>query len=239
MTVYESEYPVRVIDTDLFDLCRPSSLLDFLQEAATEHAVLLGIGTKDLVSQGAVWMLVRLKYTLLRPLRGGERLRVQTAYRPPKGAFVLRDFELYVGQEHVGSALSTWVLGDINSHALLKAEELLPAGGMDAPGKEKLGKIPMPKEMDDAGTRTIGYSETDINGHANNTRYADYACDAIHFERCRGQYVRQMQLTYSAECRAGQTIQLKSSGGGTVFYVRGLDKNGKSHFDIRMELDEI
>ena len=212
MTVYESEYPVRVIDTDLFDLCRPSSLMNFLQEAATEHANLLGIGAKDLKGRGAVWMLVRLKYELLRPIRGGECLRVQTAYRPPKGTFVLRDFELYVGQEHVGSSLSTWALGDVNSHALLKAEQILPAGGTDAPGKEKLGKIPMPKELEDAGVRVIGYSETDVNGHANNTRYADYACDAIHFERCRGQYVRQMQLTYSAECLAGQTIHMRRRG---------------------------
>lgn len=239
-SVYENEYPVGVIHTDMFDLCRPSSLLNFLQEAATEHVNLLGIGMADLMERGAVWMLVRMKYTLERPVRGGERLRVRTSYRPPKGAFVFRDFELYAGRQHIGGALSTWVLGDVNSHALLKAEEILPAVGCaEASPGEKLGKIPMPRELDDAGARTVGYSDTDVNGHANNTRYADYACDAIHFERRAGQYVRRMQLTYSAECLAGQTIALRSRSDGNVFYVRGLDEDGKPHFDIRMELDEI
>ena len=122
--VYEESYKVRVIDTDMFGLCRPSSVMNFLQEAATRHAVSLGIGRDDLnVSGGAIWMLVRLKYTLLRPIRTEETVRVKTWYRSPKGAYALRDFELYVGEECVGTALSTWVIADMQTHALLKAED--------------------------------------------------------------------------------------------------------------------
>ena len=240
--IHENEYAVRVINTDLFNLCRPSSLMDFLQEAATEHAVRLKIAREDLADKHAIWMLVRLKYTLLRPIRGGEKLRVQTSYRKPKGVYILRDFELFVGDEHVGSALSTWVLADAENRTLLRSEDVLPALGEEDPedeGKEKLGKIRMPREMEDAGERVIGYSETDVNGHANNTRYADYACDAMHFEACAGQYIREMQITYSAECLAGQTIHLQRQRVENTVYVRGVDKDGKPHFDIRMELAEI
>lgn len=238
---YEAEYDIRVINTDMFGLCRPSSVMDFLQEAATEHAVALGIGRDELTEKSrAIWMLVRLRYTLLRPLRSGERLHIKTWYRPPKGAFVLRDFDLFVGDEHVGSALSTWVLADVETHSLLKAEDIL-SGGDPAEGAftEKLGKIRMPKDLEDAGGRRIGYSETDINGHANNTRYADYACDAVHFEELAGRYVRELQITYSAECLAGQTISLQRRQEGETWYVRGVDKDGKPHFDIRMEVAEI
>lgn len=239
--IYESEYAVRVIDTDLFHLCRPSSVMNFMQEAATEHTVRLGISTEDLAKVNAIWMLVRMKYTLLRPVYGGEILRVRTWGRPPKGTFVVRDFELYVGQEFVGQAVSVWVLGDVENHSLLRAEDILPSEGALEPETpmEKPGKIHMPKDMENAGERIIGYSETDVNGHANNTRYADYACDAIHFERMKGKYVRQMQITYSAECLAGQTIHMLCKTESGTFYVRGVDKDGKPHFDIRMELAEI
>ena len=104
---------------------------------------------------------------------------------------------------------------------------------------EKPGKIRMPKEMKPVGERRIGYSETDSNGHANNTRYADYACDAIAFETQRGKYLRQMQITYSTECLVGQTIRMLCEKEEEIYYVRGVDKDGKSHFDIRMELAEI
>ena len=109
---------------------------------------------------------------------------------------------------------------------------------MDHP-QEKLGKIRMPKEMEEVGERRIGYSETDLNGHANNTRYADYACDAIRFETLAGYYVKELQITYSAECLAGQSIRLLRQKQDSFYYVRGVDKDGKPHFDIRMELAEI
>lgn len=238
----EELFRVRVIDTDLFGLCRPSSLMNFLQETATLHADRLGIGRDDLVAQsGAIWMVVRLRYTLSRPIYSGEELRVKTWYRTPKGAYALRDFDLFVGDEHVGSAISTWVVADSVSHELLKAEQILPSAEAlpGAPYTEKLGKIKMPKELENAGTRRIGYSETDINGHANNTRYADFACDAIHFETCAGKYLREFQITYSAECLAGQSVTMQQKQEGNTFYVRGVDKESKPHFDIRMELAEI
>ena len=239
--IYEAGYPVRVINTDLFGVCRPSSIMDFMQEAATEHTVRLGISSDDLARKGAIWMLVRMRYTLFRPIRGGEVLRVKTWGRPPQGAYVLRDFELYLGEECVGEAVSVWVLGDLVHHSLLRAEEILTAESWHIPeaAMAKPGKIRMPKDLEEAGERRIGYSDTDINGHANNTRYADYACDAIRFEERRGQYVQAMQITYSAECLAGQSIRMQFKREMNTYDVRGVDKDGKPHFDIRMELAEI
>lgn len=240
-TIHENSYRVRVNDTDLFHLCRPSSLLMYLQEAASEHAALLGVSYANLAERGAVWMLVRMRYTLQRPIWGGEDLRVRTRYSSPKGRSVLRDYVLYVGSEQVGSAVSSWVLGDIVSHKLLAAEDLLPRAAPEADGPkiERLGKIIMPRELTDCARRTICYSDTDINGHANNTHYADYACDAVHFETMRGQYIREFQITYSAECRMGQTIFLKSGRDGSSLFVRGTDAEGKVHFDTRMEMCDL
>ena len=189
--IYEANYRVRVIDTDMFGLCRASSIMDFMQEAATEHANCLDIGAVTLAQQHAIWMLVRMHYTLLRPIRGGERLHIRTWGRQPRAAFVTRDFEIYADEALVGRAVSVWVLG-------------VPENPAKSPGK-----IRMPAEMTDAGERRIGYSETDENGHANNTRYADYACDALHFERRRGQYVKEFQITYSAEWLAGHTSYMR------------------------------
>ena len=239
--IYETSYPIRVINTDLFGLCRPSSIMDFMQEAAAEHTAITGTATENLKKDHAIWMLARMRYTLFRPVRGGEILRIKTWGRPPKSSFVIRDFELYVGQECVGEAVSLWVLADVENHSLLRAESILPQDSAFEPEHpmEKPGKIRMPKEMDAAGEHRIGYSETDTNGHANNTRYADYACDAIRFENRAGWYLKELQITYSAECLAGQTIYMLCKDAENTFYVRGVDKDGKSHFDIRMELAEI
>lgn len=48
------------------------------------------------------------------------------------------------------------------------------------------------------------YSDTDVNGHVNNTRYADFACDAVELDRLpENQFLTEMQIGYLAECRRG------------------------------------
>lgn len=51
--------------------------------------------------------------------------------------------------------------------------------------------------------------------------------------------MKELQITYSAECLAGQSIRLLRQKQDSFYYVRGVDKDGKPHFDIRMELAEI
>ena len=41
------------------------------------------------------------------------------------------------------------------------------------------------------------YSDTDINGHVNNTRYADFVCDALELENLsQDRFLSQMQIGY-------------------------------------------
>ena len=49
------------------------------------------------------------------------------------------------------------------------------------------------------------YSDTDVNGHVNNTRYADFACDAVELDKLPPeQFLAEMQIGYLAECRPGR-----------------------------------
>lgn len=240
----DREYKVGVRDTDLFDMCRPSSLLNFFQDAAGAHVDTIGLHKKkEADTVRAIWMLVRVRYELCRPIRGKEKIRVRTYHRPTRGALVYRDFEIWSADELVGRCASVWVIADYVSHALLNAEEVLGSGEDSAyfpPRTEKVGKIHMPGDMEKAGEHRMGYSETDMNGHINNIRYADFACDAIRFEEMRGRYIKAMQITYSAECLPGQKIEMRtSSPDGKKYFVRGLDESGQPHFDVLIETDEI
>ena len=125
--IYEQSFVVGPRETDLFNHCRPSGILDYLQQAATSHAITLGWGRDMLVEQGAIWMLVRLKYTLLRPILGEELVTVRTWHRGAKGATVYRDFDLFVDGQRVGEAISSWVVADVNTHSLLRPNKVLAA----------------------------------------------------------------------------------------------------------------
>ena len=59
--------------------CMEDGLLRLLEDAATAHAIRLGIGHDQLLSRyGCVWMLSRSWYRVPGPPRAGAALRIQT-----------------------------------------------------------------------------------------------------------------------------------------------------------------
>ena len=50
------------------------------------------------------------------------------------------------------------------------------------------------------------YSDTDVNGHVNNARYADWLCDALGLETMREYRVKTMRLSYAAETMKGSPL---------------------------------
>ena len=238
---YKTKVDSRTVDGQGY--CRPSALLGFLQEAATLAGEAMGFGRTVLMEQhGAFWMLARLWYRLDRPLRWDEELTIHTWHRGGKGVSSYRDFDLYINGEWVGEAVSLWVLARLEDRKMLRMSQIpgLEESQCSERGKEKqLSKLRMPEGMQLAERRLMRYSDTDINGHVNNTRYADFACDAIGAERLpAGAFVSSMQLGYTAECRPGEVIDLLTARGEQTHFVHGVDENGKSRFDVQLILGQ-
>ncbi|SMC47931.1 acyl-[acyl-carrier-protein] thioesterase [Papillibacter cinnamivorans] len=242
-SIYESVYTVASGETDLFDLCRPSALLRFFQEAAGEHSVALGISREELIERhNAIWMLVRIRYELIRPIRGGETLKIRTWHRRAGGASMYRDFSIEAEGETVGEAVSLWVVADAVTHSLLRIGSVLPATEQTAvtDGKQTaLPRLRMPGELAAAGVRTMVYSDADINGHVNNARYADILCDTIALDQQEGVYPKSMQIGYLAECRPGEKIGLDMASLVNQWFVKGADAEGKARFEGSLTLDKM
>lgn len=241
---YEDTYRVGARDTDPFNQCRPSSLLNFLQEAATQAAVELRLSRAEVAGKyGGFWMLARLWYRLDRPLYWDDRLTVRTFHRGGKGVSLYRDFDLYQDGRPIGEAVSTWVLADLETRRLARlseVEELAGTTGGELCKSVRLHRLPLPERMEAAERRLLHYSDTDINGHVNNVRYADFACDAIHLEReGAGKFVSSFRISYLKECRPGETITLSAGREGGVWHAFGADRLGVRRFEAAMTLEKV
>ena len=84
-----------------------------------------------------------------------------------------------------------------------------------------------------AERRPMHYSDTDINGHVNNTRYADFACDAVGMPR-PGQFLSELRLGYLAECRIGEVLEISTGGAPDRPFVLGCDAEGKARFEAEL-----
>lgn len=231
-------------DIDPFNQCRPSALLGVLQEAATEAACALHVSREEMLADyHAFWMLARIWYRLDRPLFWNDRLTVKTWHRGGKGAAMYRDFDLSVDGTPVGEAVSTWVLADLDTRRLLRLSKVMECQGTTGGAlcKDKLlTRVRMPGDMALAGRRALHYSDADVNGHVNNARYADFACDALHLEQLgQGCFVSSLQVGFLDECLPGETITLHTGRDAEGRYVHGSDDGGRSRFDAALTLSPL
>ncbi len=240
-TVYEMDYRVNSRDVDLFNQCRPSAVLGFLQEAATQAALALGVSGPQIKEKyNCLWMVTRNWMELDTPLRWNDLIHIKTWHRGASGASSYRDFDLFRDGRPVGQGASVWVMVDAHERKLFRMKNLTEFQGTDGGALNKSIKLRRPAMPEAFGARVrrdLGYSDTDINGHVNNAHYADFACDSLHLERlCRGKFVRSFQIGYVSECQAGETIFVDTAACGDELFARGEGEDGNERFDFTLTL---
>ena len=236
---FEKTYTIRSTDVDIFGICRPSALLSFFQDLATDHALALHMDQDYLTEKyNAAWLLVRMWYRLERPLRMGEQITFRTWHRGAGGLILYRDFDLFAGEEPVGEAVSAWVVADRDNRKMLRPGlvENIAASPVPAVTKDRqLKLIRTPKNRKFIHKREVRYSDLDINGHMNNTRYADVIMDALTVEELRGRYVRELQLNYSMECGPGETMDISRLLEEDSCYIDGCSEDGARRFEATLQ----
>jgi len=233
---YTKDFLVDSRDVDLTGNARPSAVLGYLQEAATLAAEQLHVsGPETRAKYNAFWMIVRMWVKLDEPLHWNESFTIHTWHRGAKGASSYRDFDIIKNGKVIGEAVSTWVLADCDNFSLMRMDKLgefQSTSGGELCKDIKLHRVKLPAELPHEEARPMRYSDTDINGHVNNAKYADFACDALHMEdRLDGKYIREFQLSYASQCMAGETVTLKTAAEGDTCWARGVGGDGKERFE--------
>ena len=153
-----------------------------------------------------------------------------------------RDYDILANGQPVGEAVSAWVLADVNSHKLMRLStipELTGTGGGTLCKTMTLAKLRQPGDLREVERRPMRYSDSDLNGHVNNTRYADFACDAVGMEALpQDRYLAELRIGYLAECRPGEVLSIQTSGLGDSRFVRGVDLEGKPRFEAALYFGE-
>ena len=64
---YTESFRLRVNDFDCNDRVLVSSILDLCQDVAGMHAITLGVGYKQMITQNKIWMVIRTKMEIIKP----------------------------------------------------------------------------------------------------------------------------------------------------------------------------
>lgn len=235
--IFSKTFELRTSDFDANKKMLPSNVLDLFQVVAGEHANILGCGIDTLMQSDLIWVLVRTKYTVIAQPKMFSTVRVKTWPLPPSRVGFQRD---YLMETEDGTPLikasSDWVI--INS----KTRKIAPAGDVypkefnytqDKNFDGRLSKIADFEAGESALTITPGYSQLDMNGHVNNTKYANYAVDALN---PTNEEIVDFQIDYRKEVKCGETLNLYIAKDEKTATVKGVTDGGDVKFMAQMKI---
>lgn len=218
---------VRMRDADVQGNWKTSAILRQFQETAEDHSVRMGVSRSRLVEKGMCWVLYRQSLIRYDHMGLGDEITLTTWPGKVTGPFFPRYFALEKDGKLAGEAATMWVLFDIEKRRILRPNMLpceyepnLRPSGLAMPGGIKAGNM-APTEK-----RPVRYTDLDMNGHMNNARYADWACDIL-----GGDGMEYMQINYVQEAVLGDEITLEKDEAGAI---RGIRQDGKLIFEAYM-----
>ena len=78
--------------------------------------------------------------------------------------------------------------------------------------------------------RTPQYSDFDVNGHVNNTKYIAWLCDALGFDALRGAYIGDLVAGYEKEIRGHDALRLTLARQDNAFSFQIASAANEKHF---------
>ena len=233
--VFEKDYYLRTSDFDCKGRLKPSCLLELFQNVAGEHAVLLGCGYNDLAPRRLMWVILRTKYRIYADCSLHDTVHLRTWPCPPSRVGFRREYLVTdLKGSIVAKGSSEWALVDAESRSLAIGQRAYPEG-LDFCTEQSLpGRLERlrPFEGEELLVLEPGYSRIDVNGHVNNTAYADFALDAAAPLLQGG--IESFQIDYRHELRQGCTLHLSGRREEDGMLICGRDEGGELSFLCRM-----
>ena len=239
MKVYHEEMLVRTCNCDFRGAWRPGAILEMMQEVSGMHSHLLGCGRDVLLQKGMVWVLTRLEVQMNRYPVVGERISVETFPTPTRRWFFPRYFIMRDEKgENIGMASSLWVLLDINTRKMLppgELERIIPDNSDVAPPMGIPATVAKIQGEERLLRRMPAYTEIDVNGHVNNTKYVDWLCDSLGIEVMGEHCLSSFCVNYDAEILPGEEIEMHLVRSGVDCCLTGSNGD-KRCFEIGVRL---
>lgn len=230
--LWQKEYDLRGSDFDKFNRIKPSAVLDLFQDAAGQHAEELGVGFDAMLARDYLWVLVRIKFTILAQPKSYQRVTVKTWPLAPGRVNYRREccIEDADGKRLIMGS-SEWVVIHREKRSFVSVPDLYPFS--DGFHEEqmfagKLGKLRTFEAVNGPYAVNAGFSELDANDHVNNTKYADYVLDAV----CpaRSDALAEFQIDYRKEVLQGVRLGIYHAREDNTVRARGENADGDVMF---------
>lgn len=214
-----------IVDTGLVDSnkrLRLSNLFLMFQEAAEEHAEELGIGRDKTTFAGRKWVITRYSVKFNRLPSYGEKVTMYTYPGKNNPFFFYRYFYLKDEKgELLVIASSIWTILDAKTNKIVTDpfKKKLPEETTDF-------ELPLPDKInEDAFNKVkdhlIEYSDIDLNGHLNNTKYIELIQNIHDSSFYKDHIFDTLVVNYFSEIKEKEVVSLFKDGNDKEEIIKG------------------
>ena len=232
--MFDKNINVRYSEMDYKLALKPSALLNYFQDIASENAEILGFGYSYIIKKDLAWFLLKYRIEFNTYPIGEYNLTVKTEPRGYNKLFAYRDFELSNGEKVFARAFTSWALVNLKNGKLASIKEALDNNPyMPTYERHKndlsFGKIQMPENISSEKTFEIRYDDIDVNGHVNNCNYIIWALEPLELEFRNKHYPKIIDIIFKKEIKYGNRV---------VSQVEIIDKTHTLHILKNAETDD-
>jgi len=234
---------VSVNDCDFAERLKPSAIMSYFQDTATEHANYLNIGYDDMTAQNLVWIMSRMCFKVFRHPRIGEELTVKTYPEQPQTADVARGYYIFdkAGNKVVAGS-SRWAVLAKDTRKIQRCAPMFEGRGYDyipfKPFDDANKKV---EALDFKAAKRVGgfsvqVTDLDRNVHLNNTRFGDIVLNAAGYDFIKKHAIERFDINFLAESFIGDTIEVYAVQKDKEIVVEAVrDKEGQKQSVFRAE----
>lgn len=244
---WEEIFKVRAYDVDFNDRIKVSSVFNYLQDIAAEHAKSLHCGWEDLNRLEMFWVLSWIKVEFNTFPHFEDRIRIKTWPKGRYKLYALRDFLLYDKDDNIFCrAASAWLLLNSNSKRILDIKNL-PVQFPYQPDlhalEDKPEKIKYENKSRSSSEKKASYTDIDLNLHVNNSKYIEYLLNSYPLDFLSRNILKSITMSFNSEMKYEDIIEIyinNNSGNDSLQYIEALNKStGKQVFQSIIQWDSI
>ena len=235
-------YTIPCYDTDASWRLKPVSFMNYAQEMANRHAVILGFGYDDLIVSKTAWVLSRMHIRFVKAPLWRDKVTLTTWHKGLNRLFFLRDFQMRDGHGNVCvEATTSWIVLNLETRRFVRDPKLMDEGTTCSENAIELpaDKVVMPKDVEPTFVmdHIVSYSDVDMLGHTNNAMYMHWAMDAVPYEITSQRPLKEVTINFNRETRSGENVSvyriMQDTEDCLKVYVEGKVE-GASSFCIEM-----
>ncbi len=209
--VFEETVKVRYSEMDYDLVLKPSALLQFLQDLASDNAEALNFGYSYIIKNNLAWFLLKYRIEFEDYPKGLYDLTIKTEPRGYNKLFAFRDFEIKHSDKRIGRATSCWALVDLENHGMANVSEALQGNPymLQHESREddlKFGKVRGPQKVDIEKVFEIRFDDLDVNQHVNNANYIVWAFEPLDFEFRKTRKLKTLDMVFKKEIKYGAKV---------------------------------